>query len=79
MAAPNRSDATPQGPKIDRAYLLRILELPLEEFRAARASRSPAEREQLNRLWQEEIAESVADYNRYVEEHGLVLEKYRTF
>lgn len=66
-------------PTIDRAELLRILRLPLHEFRAARAKRSEAERQELTRLYQEEFAEAIADYNRYVEEHGLPLEKYRPF
>ncbi|SEP76099.1 Post-segregation antitoxin (ccd killing mechanism protein) encoded by the F plasmid [Devosia sp. YR412] len=66
-------------PVIDRAELLRIMDLPLEEFRAARAKRSEAEQQELNRLYQEEFAEAIADYNRHVEEHGLPIEKCRTF
>ncbi|MGH8815709.1 MAG: type II toxin-antitoxin system CcdA family antitoxin [Achromobacter pestifer] len=51
----------------------------MDEFRAARAKRSPAEREELERLWQDENVEAIADYNRYVEKHGLPLAKYRPF
>ena len=76
MATPLRKH-TEQKP--DREMLRKLMELPLDEFRAARAQRSPAEREELERLWQEENAEAIADYNRYVEKHGLPLAKYRTF
>lgn len=64
---------------IDRAELLRILDLPLDEFRAARAKRSASEREQLDRLFQEEFAEAIQSSNEYVDKHGLPLEKYRPF
>ena len=66
-------------PTLDRAELLRILDLPSAEFRAARMRMTEAEREELRRVWQEESAEAIADYNRYIEEHGLPLAKYRPF
>ena len=67
------------GPALDRAELLRILDLPSAEFRAARAKMTDAERTELRRVWQEESALAVTDYNRYVEEHGLSLAKHRPF
>lgn len=66
-------------PVIDRAELLRIMDLPLEEFRAARAERTEAERQELNRLFQEENAEAIRSSNEWVEKNGLPLEKHRPF
>nr|WP_314261283.1 type II toxin-antitoxin system CcdA family antitoxin [uncultured Devosia sp.] len=76
MATPQRKEP---ATKIDREYLLKVLDMPLAEFREARKNRSEAERQELTRLFQKEFADAIADYNRYVEEHGLPLEKYRTF
>lgn len=76
MATSLRKDAEP---KPDREMLRKLLELPLDEFRAARAKRSPAEREALAKLWQEENAEAIADYNRYIEENGIPLAEFRQF
>ena len=73
-ASPSRA-----RPVLERAELLRILDLPSAEFRAARSKMSDAERAELLRVWEEESAEAIADYNRYVEERGLPLAKYRTF
>jgi len=66
-------------PALERADLLRILDLPAAEFRAARLSMTEAERAELRRVWAEESAEAIADYNRYVEEHGLPLARHRSF
>ena len=76
MATSLRKDTEP---RLDREILRKLLELPLDEFRAARAKRSPAEREALERLWQEENAEAIADYNRYIEENGIPLAEFRQF
>jgi antitoxin CcdA len=76
MATPLRKEAEQ---KPDREMLRKLMELPLDEFRAARAKRSPAEREELERLWQEENAEAIRSSNEWVEKHGLPLEKYRPF
>ena len=66
-------------PTLTRDDMVRILDLPAAEFRSAKARMTSEELERLRVVWQEESAEAVADYNRYVEEHGLPLEKYRTF
>jgi len=66
-------------PVIDRAELLRIIDLPLDEFRAARAKRSEAERLELSRLYQEEYADAIRSSNEWVEKNGLPLEKHRPF
>ena len=66
-------------PALERAELLRILDLPAAEFRAMRLRMTEAERAELERVWQEENAEAIEDYNRYVEKNGLPLEKYRPF
>jgi antitoxin CcdA len=76
MAISQRKEAEP---KVDREMLRKLLALPLDQFRAARAKRSPAEREALERLWQEENAEAIADYNRYIEENGIPLAEFRQF
>ena len=76
MATPlSKSDE----PILDRAELLRILDLPSREFKAARAAMGPANLAELRRIWSEESAVSIADYNRHVAEHGLPLAKYRQF
>lgn len=43
--------------------------------------RSPTtpERDERIRKWQEENAEALRDYNRFVEENGILLSEYRTF
>lgn len=66
-------------PKPDREMLRKLLELPLAELRAAQAKCSPAEQEELERLWQEEYAEAILSSNEWVEKNGLPLEKYRAF
>ena len=67
------------APKPDLDMLRKLMDLLLDEFRAARAKRSPEEREALNRLWQEENAEVIRSSNEWVEKNGLPLEKYRPF
>lgn len=76
MATSLRRDAQPTA---DREYLLKLLELPLDEFRAALANRSPQERDALTQLWQEENAEAIRSSNEWVEKNGLPLEKHRPF
>ena len=46
-----------------------------------RPGRSPTtpEREARIRKWQAENAEALHDYNRFVEENGILLAEYRTF
>ena len=76
MATSLRKDTEPRP---DREMLRKLLKLPLAELRAERAKRSPAEQEELERLWQEENAEMIRSSNEYVEKHGLPLAKYRPF
>lgn len=47
--------------------------------RKPRPVRSNEERAALEKQWREENAEAIAASNRYVEEHGLPLAKYRLF
>lgn len=47
--------------------------------RKPRPVRSDEERAALEKQWREENAEAIAASNRYVEEHGLPLAKYRLF
>ena len=76
MATSLRTDSQA---KLTRDEMVRILDLPAAAFRAAKAKMTDAELNDLRRVWQEESVEAVADYNRYVEEHGLPLAKYRMF
>jgi antitoxin CcdA len=66
-------------PRLTRDEMVKILDLPAAAFRAAKAKMTDAELDDLRRVWQEESVEAIADYNRYVEEHGLPLAQYRTF
>jgi antitoxin CcdA len=45
--------------------------------RVAETGLTEAIRKEKERRWQEENAEAIESFNRYVEEHGLPLEKYR--
>lgn len=69
----------PERPTPDRAELLRILDLPTAEFRAAQAMMTDAERQEMGKVWLEEAAEAVRSSNEYVEKNGLPLAKYRSF
>ena len=51
---------------------------PLMVVRPGSAPTTP-EREARIRKWQEENAEALASYNKFVEEHGILLAEYRTF
>ena len=76
MATSLRKDTEP---RLTRDEMVKILDLPAAAFRAAKAKMTDAELDDLRRVWQEESVEAIADYNRYVEEHGLPLAQYRTF
>ncbi len=47
--------------------------------RVAEEAIAAAAKLERNRRWVEENREALEDYNRHVAEHGLPLEKYRTF
>lgn len=51
--------------------------LNLSISRAAESGLSEAIRKEKERRWLEENTEAIESFNRYVEEHGLPLEKYR--
>jgi antitoxin CcdA len=76
MATSLRKDTEP---RLTRDEMVKILDLPAAAFRAAKAKMTDTELNDLRRVWQEESVEAIADYNRYVEEHGLPLAQYRTF
>lgn len=53
--------------------------LDINLSRAAEDGISKAVREEKTRRWKEDNAEAIADWNRWVAEHGLPLAKYRMF
>ena len=64
---------------IDQALLDEAKSLGLNISRAAEAGITSAVRAEKERLWQVENAEAIASSNRYIEEIGLPLAKYRVF
>lgn len=65
--------------RFTRDEMVQMLDLPSPAFRVAKAKMTEAELNELRIVWQEISAEAVADYNRYVEQRGLPLAKYRMF
>jgi post-segregation antitoxin (ccd killing protein) len=47
--------------------------------RAERLAKSPAEREEEERIWQRENAEAIRSMNAYFEEHGFPFPQYRRY
>ena len=76
MATSLRKDSVP---RLTRDEMVKILNLPAAAFRAAKAKMTDDELNELRRVWQEESAEAIADYNRYIEENGIPLAEFRQF
>jgi antitoxin CcdA len=64
---------------IDQALLDEAKGLGINISRAAEAGIKSAVRAEKERLWQVENADAIASYNRYIDENGLPLAKYRMF
>lgn len=64
---------------IDAALLEEAKALNLNLSKAAEGGIAEAVKREKARQWQVENAEAIASYNRYIEENGLPLEKYRPF
>lgn len=62
---------------LDADLLAEARALNLSISRAAEAGLSEAIRKEKERRWLEENAAAIESFNRYIEEHGLPLEKYR--
>ncbi|GLQ55082.1 type II toxin-antitoxin system CcdA family antitoxin [Devosia nitrariae] len=62
---------------LDADLLAEARALNLGIPRAAEAGLSEAVRKEKERRWLEENADAIESFNRYIEEHGLPLEKYR--
>lgn len=64
---------------IDSALLSEAKSLSVNVSRAAEAGIADAVRKEKERLWKLENREALASSNRWVEENGLPLAKYRQF
>jgi antitoxin CcdA len=64
---------------IDAALLDEAKALNLNLSKAAEGGIAQAIVDAKTRQWQAENAEAIKDFNRYIEENGLPLEKYRPF
>jgi antitoxin CcdA len=64
---------------IDADLLSEAKALSVNISRAAEAGIAEAVRKEKERLWREENREALESSNRWVEEHGLPLAKYRQF
>jgi len=64
---------------IDSALLSEAKSLAVNVSRAAEAGIADAVRKEKERLWKQENREALESSNRWVEEHGLPLAKYRQF
>lgn len=73
--------ATKQTTKvmIDQSLLDEAKSLGLNISRAAETGIEAAVRAEKERVWLAENAEAIASYNRYIDENGLPLAKYRVF
>jgi antitoxin CcdA len=64
---------------LDVDLIAEAKELDINISRVAEASIAKAVSEEKSRRWREENREAIESSNRYVEEHGLPLAKYRMF
>ena len=64
---------------IESALLAEAKELHINLSQAAEAGVAKAVADVRAKLWLAENKEALDDWNRYVEENGLPLEKYRSF
>lgn len=64
---------------LDAALLAEAREYGVNISRACGTGLADAVREARWTAWQSENAQAIAEYNAYVDEHGLPLEEYRLF
>ena len=64
---------------LDADLLAAARELGINVSRAAETGLSEAVRRARSENWREENREALESYNRWIEENGLPLEKYRQF
>jgi antitoxin CcdA len=64
---------------LDRAHLAEARELGINVSQACERGLVATLAEERARCWKEENREAIEAWNRYVEEHGLPLERYRLF
>jgi antitoxin CcdA len=76
MSQPSRKSA---NLSLDSDLVSQARDLKINLSRAAEEGIGRAVKAEQERLWRLENAEAIAASNRYVEEHGLPLAKYRQF
>ena len=76
MSQPSRKSA---NLSLDSDLVSQARELKINLSRAAEDGIERAVKAEQERLWRLENAEAIAASNKYVEEHGLPLAKYRQF
>jgi antitoxin CcdA len=69
----------PANLSLDSALVSQARDLNINLSRAAEEGIERAVKSERERLWRIENAEAIAASNKYVEEHGLPLAKYRQF
>ena len=69
----------PANLSLDSELVSRARDLKINISRAAENGIAAAVKAERERLWRLENAEAIAASNKYVEEHGLPLAKYRQF
>jgi antitoxin CcdA len=76
MSQPSRKSA---NLSLDSGLVSQARDLKINLSRAAEDGIGRAVKAEQERLWRLENAEAIAASNKYVEEHGLPLAKYRQF
>lgn len=76
MSQPSRK---PANLSLDSNLVSQARDLKINLSRAAEDGIERAVKAEQERLWRLENAEAIAASNKYVEEHGLPLAKYRQF
>lgn len=77
--APTRASRRATNVSLDSAHLAEARELGINVSQACERGLVETLAEERARRWKAENREALEDWNRYVEEHGLPLERYRLF
>jgi antitoxin CcdA len=75
----SQSARKPTNLSLDTELMAQARDLKINLSRAAEDGIERAVKAERERLWRIENAEAIAASNKYVEEHGLPLAKYRQF
>lgn len=69
----------PTNVSLDREYLAEARELGINISQACERGLAETLKEERWKRWREENREALEGWNKYIEEHGLPLAKYRQF